>query len=210
MDLYISPMACSLSARITVYEAGLEGRVALHNVRLPDQRLEDGSAFAAVAPQGRVPALVTDEGALLTENAAILQFLADLAPESGLAPPAGSFARSALHQWLSFIGSELHKLVFAPQFSADAPAEARRFALDKGLPPRFGHLEAVLSQGGPWLLGGDFTVADAYLLTMLNWAVHLNLDTASWPAIEAWYGRALERPAVQRAMAEEMALYKAA
>ncbi|MGI3167955.1 glutathione S-transferase family protein [Pseudooceanicola sp. C21-150M6] len=210
MDLYISPLSCSLASRITVYEAGLDARVRFHAVTLMTKLIDDGGDYFGVTRKGRVPALLTDEGQLLTENAAILQFLADLAPEADLAPPTGTFARSELQQWLSYVGTELHKYLFAPQFTPDAPEEMRSYCLTKSLPPRFGHLEHVLSDGRDYLTGAQFTVADAYLFVVLCWAVHVEVDMTAYPSLMALQGRIATRPTVARALAEDMALREAA
>lgn len=208
MDLYFSPLTCSLASRIAIYEAGLQAR--FHNVEIWEKRVEDGRDYFEVTAGGRVPALLTEDG-LLTENAAILQRLADMAPESGLAPAPDSPARYRLQQWLSFVGAELHKGVFALVLPANATEERRRYALEELLPPRFDQLEAHLAETeGGWLTGAAFSVADAYLFVVLVWADHVGVDMARWPRLEVLRIRAGERPAVARAFGEEWAMGLAA
>jgi glutathione S-transferase len=205
MDLYFSPLACSLASRIAVYEAGLESETTFHNVTLPTKRYDDDADYWTVTAKGQVPALTTRDGALLTENAAVLQYLADLAPASNLAPPPASRARYDLQQWLSYVGTELHKLVFAVLYTPDTPAEAKVYARETSLPDRLGYLAKVLGDGRSYLVGDAFTVADAYLLTVLNWASTFT-DLGAWPAIAEYHRRVLARPTVKRAFVEERAL----
>ena len=202
MELYFAPLACSLATRIALYESGQTA--VFHQVDTKSHRLEDGSDFYAVNPMGQVPTLVTDSGALLTENPAVLQYVADRKPETGLAP-AGE-ERYRLQQWLNFITTELHKVVFIPQLDSKAPEGAKAYAKEK-MGPRMAHLERAL-KGRDFLLD-RFTVADAYLFTVLNWAVHLKFDLADWPLVAAYYKRIRERPNVARAFGEELALFRA-
>jgi glutathione S-transferase len=154
---------------------------------------------------GQVPALKTRDGSLLTENAAVLQYIADLAPAARLAPPPADRARYELQHWLSFIGTELHKLVFATLYTPHTPPEAKAYAQDKALPNRLDVLERKLA-GKEFLVGDTFTVADAYLLTVLNWA-STKTDLSKWPAITAYHRRMIARPQVRRAFGEERALW---
>jgi glutathione S-transferase len=206
MELYFSPLACSLASRIAIYEAALEGETTFHNVTLSTKRYDDDADYWAVTGKGQVPALTTRDGSLLTENAAVLQYIADLAPASNLAPPPASRARYDLQQWLSYIGTELHKLVFATLYNPHAPAEAKAFAREKALPNRLDFVAKVLGDGRTYLVGDAFTVADAYLLTVLNWASTV-ADLASWPAIAAYHRCMIARPNVRRAFVEERALW---
>lgn len=206
MDLYFSPLACSLASRITVYEAGAEDRVALRPVDTKTKTTADGQDYIAINPMGLVPALRMPDGDILTENAAILPFLADQFPEAGLAPASGK-ERSRLTQWLGFIGSELHKAVFTPILSPTAPAGAKEYAM-AAAPARLKRLDAHLT-GREYLLD-RFSVADAYLTTVLNWARFIGLDLAPYPAVAAYFERVSARPAVARAMREEFGLYQAA
>ena len=205
MDLYFSPLACSMATRIALYEAG-----AVTNYLEVDPRTKvvqsDGSDFRQVNPLGLVPTLRTDDGQVLTENAAILQYVADRFPEAGLGTSSG-MNRSRLHQWLCFIGTELHKGLFVPLLDKKAPAEIKPYILDKGL-SRLDYLESYLT-GREFLLD-HFTVADAYLVTVINWTMATPpVELAKWPAVKAYYERMRARPHVASAMAEELKLYKA-
>ncbi len=202
MDLYFAPLSCSLASRITIYEAGLEAR--FHQVTLSTKHLATGESYLDINPKGQVPALRTADGAILTEGPAILQFLADRAPDSGLAPPAGTIARYSLMQWLNYIATEVHKGVFYTLFNPASPPAAKAFARDELLPIRYRYLTGHLT-GRAFLLD-TFTVADAYLLTTLNWAAPAGVDLAAWPVLDAWRTRLLQRPAVARAVGEELAL----
>jgi glutathione S-transferase len=206
VELYFSPLACSLASRIAVYEAGIEREVAFHDVTLATKRCGDGRDFFGVSAKGQVPALITREGRLLTENAAVLQYLADLAPDAGLAPPPASDARYELQSWLSFVATELHKLAFAVFFDPTAPAEAKAFAVGEKLPKRLGFLDAALARTGPFLLGEAFTVADCYLAVALLWCRPAEVDLTRFPAILGYYKRAHARPQVARAVREELVL----
>ena len=205
MDLYFSPLACSMAGRIALYETGLEAETAFHDVTLIAKTVGDGRDYFGVNEMGQVPLLITRDGHRLTEVPAVLQYIADLAPEAELMPPAGSFARIEAQKWLNFVATELHKLVFSPQFTPDAGAEVRAFALGK-LPARLDHLDRHLAAHGPWLVGDRFTVADAYLLVVLNWPGSLGIDLASWPAVAAYHAQATSRPAAARAIREELAM----
>lgn len=198
MKLYYSPGACSLSPHIVAREAGID--VQLVKVDLKTKRTEDGADFFAVNPKGYVPALVLDDGQVLTEGPAVVQYLADLVPEKQLAPAAGSMARYRLMEWLNFISTELHK-GFSPLFNPAMPAEAKKLTLER-LVSRFDYLETQLQSSG-YLLGSQFTVADAYLFTILRWSTMFELDLSRWLAIEAYFKRVSERPAVQAALAAE-------
>jgi len=202
MDLYFSPLACSMATRIAFYEAGIIGNFI--NVDTQAKQLTDGSDFFAVNTMGQVPVLRTDSGELLTENPVVLQYVADQRPQSRLAPENG-LERYRLQQWLNFITSELHKVVFIPLLDPAAPEAAKTYAREKA-ERRFAHLSHHL-EGGEFLLAG-FTVADAYLVTVLNWARFVGLDLAKWPAVKSYFDRISARPHVAKAMAEEMALYQ--
>jgi glutathione S-transferase len=202
VELYFSPLACSLATRIALYEAGAEATFRQVDGRA--KRVEDGSDFFAVNPMGQVPVLRTDAGELLTENPVVLQFVADQFPQSGLAP-AGGMERYRLQQLLNFVTSELHKLVFQPLLDPTSGEGAKSFANTK-LDLRFGHLEKHLT-GHDFLLD-RFTVADCYLITVLNWAQVIGIDLTKWPAVLAYYKRLIKRPSVAKAVAEEFALYQ--
>ena len=205
MDLYFSPLACSMATRIALYEAGAETNYLEVDPRTKVVQ-SDGSDFRQVNPLGLVPTLRTDDGQVLTENAAILQYVADRFPEAGLGTSSG-MNRSRLHQWLCFIGTELHKGLFVPLLDKKAPAEIKPYILDKGL-SRLDYLESYLT-GREFLLD-HFTVADAYLVTVINWTMATPpVELAKWPAVKAYYERLRARASVARAMEEELELYKA-
>jgi glutathione S-transferase len=202
MDLYFSPLACSMATRIALYEAGAAADFKLVDGRT--KQLADGSDFRAVNPMGQVPVLRTDDGELLTENPVVLQYVADRHPDSGLAPRDG-IARYRLQSWLNFVTSELHKLVFSLLLDSKSPEAARDYARTK-VDLRFGHLNAHLA-GREFLLD-RFTVADAYLVTVLNWSQFAGIELARFPAVQAYFERLRQRPSVARAFAEELALYR--
>jgi glutathione S-transferase len=205
MDVYFSPLACSLATRIALYEAG--GKANFLEVD-PKTKLvqNDGSDFRKVNPLGLVPTLRTDDGIVLTENAAILQYVADRFPQAGISAAAG-MERSRLHQWLCFIGTELHKGLFVPLLDKKAPQEIKTYILGRYL-SRLDYLENYL-KGREFLLD-HFTVADAYLVTVINWTMATPpVELAKWPTVKAYYERLRKRPSIANAMAEELELYKA-
>ena len=202
MDLYFAPLACSMATRIALYEAGAQ---AQYIPRDRDKRLPDGSDFHAINPLGMVPVLRTDDGTVLTENTAILQYVAERAPQAGLAP-AGGIERARLHQWLSFISTELHKAVFLPLLRKEAPAEAKTYALSLA-GARLAIVEKHLA-GREFLLDA-FSIADAYLFTVLNWSSATPIKLDGFAAIQAYMARLQTRPSVAKALGEEFALYKA-
>ncbi|HWX68013.1 MAG TPA: glutathione transferase GstA [Rhodanobacter sp.] len=198
MKLYYSSGACSLSPHIVALEAGIA--LQLEKVDGKAKRTETGADFWQINPKGYVPALVLDNGELLTEGPAIVQYLADLKPESGLAPANGTLARYRLQEMLGYINSELHK-TYSPLFKPETPAEVRQERKDY-LRKRYMLLEGVLTKQ-PWLLGEHFTVADAYLFTVNNWAKHVDLDLSEFTALAAFQQRVAARPSVQAAMEAE-------
>jgi glutathione S-transferase len=205
MDVYFSPLACSLATRIALYEAG--GKANFLEVD-PKTKLvqNDGSDFRKVNPLGLVPTLRTDDGFVLTENAAILQYVADRFTQAGISAAAG-MERSRLHQWLCFIGTELHKGLFVPLLDKKAPQEIKTYILGRYL-SRLDYLENYL-KGREFLLD-HFTVADAYLVTVINWTMATPpVELAKWPTVKAYYERLRKRPSIANAMAEELELYKA-
>jgi len=198
--LYFSPLACSLATRITFLELGIEAEFIEVNGKT--KRLRDGSDYRAIHALGLVPALRLDDGRLITENAAILQYLAEA---SQALAPADLLGRTELRQWLSFVGSELQKTVFIPLMTADAPDGARAFALEKS-DARLAYLAERL-EGREYLLEA-FSVADAYLFTVLNWAQVTPIELRRWPALAAYMQRMLARPNVRRAVDAERELYQ--
>ena len=206
MELYFAPLACSLATRISLYEVGAPAAGTRYvQVDTRAKRLADGSDFYALNPLGQVPVLRTDDGELLTENSAVLQYVAERFPEARLAPE-GLMARARLRECLGFIGTELHKAVFLPLLDAKAPDDAKSYAREK-VSQRLGVIEKHLA-GREWLLDA-FSVADAYLATVLVWAGATNVSLAPWPSVQAYHARVLARPAAARAFAEERDLYVA-
>jgi glutathione S-transferase len=204
MELYFSPLACSLATRIALYEAGAKARFIEVDPKTK-RIMDDGSDYLKVYPLGMVPAIRMDDGALLTENAAILQHVAERFPRANLAPQSG-IARTRLQQWLCFIGTELHKGLFVPLFDKKAPEGTVANTLAKG-ESRLAYLNEYLT-GRDFLLE-HFTVADAYLFTVLNWSMATPVKFDRFPAIQAYYTRMQKRPSIANAFGEELALYKA-
>ena len=204
MKLYFRPFACSLAARIALEEGELDAEYVLVE---PGRPLPDGRDFAQISPMGYVPAIETRGGFLLSEGAAVLTYIAELAPEGVLAPPAFSDAHYRMLAWLNFVSTELHKSVFAPLLGRGAGEEERAAARRRVAKPF-----AVLSRHleAREFLEGGFTVADAYLLAILNWCEHAGIALADWPVLRAWRKRLRERPSIARAMAEEYPLLRAA
>lgn len=203
MKLYFRPFACSFSSRITLYETGVTAELV--EVDRQTGRGTDGVDFLSIHPLGLVPALVLDDGRVLTENAAILPYLASRAPDRGLAPGEEP-ARSYLRQWLSFIGTELHE-AFVPLLDPTAAPAVKAWAQSR-LEPRLAHVARHLTDRH-YLLD-DYSVADPYLLAILNWAQVTPVKLDTWPALTAFVARMLDRPAVARAFGEERELYVAA
>jgi glutathione S-transferase len=203
MELYFSPLACSLASRICLYEAEAEARFI--EIDAKTRLTPEGTDYRTIHPLGLVPALRTPDGELLSENAAVLQYLADHFPQAKLAPTSG-FERARLQQWLCFIGTELHKGLFTPLLDGKAPAEVKAYVLEKGR-LRLDVLAQHLT-GREHLLD-PFSVADAYLVAILNWTMVIpQLDLRQWPALDAYCQRLRERPAIARALNEEMELYR--
>lgn len=198
MKLYFSTGACSLSPRIVLMEAGIP--FTDEKVDLKSKKTASGADFFSINSKGAVPALELDNGQVLTEGTAIVQYLADLRPDSGLAPRAGSFERYRLMEILNFIASEMHK-GFSPLFKADTSADVRKSAVDI-LGKRLDWLSAHLA-GKKFLMGETFTVADAYLFTVLRWSGLVHVDLAQWPVLTAYVARVGERPKVKEALHAE-------
>ncbi len=201
MKLYFSPLACSLATRIALYEANVAADLV--EVDPKTKRTSDGRSFLDIHPLGLVPLLETDDGALLSENAAILQYVAARHPEAGLAP-SEPFEQARLHQWLGFIATELHKVVFVPLLDEKAPKDVKAYALSKA-DVRLEWVARHLANN-EWLLD-RFSVADAYLFTVLNWAMVTPIDLDRHPSIRAFQQRMRARPSVERAFGEERVLY---
>lgn len=195
MRLYYAPHTCSLSPLIVLNELDLPHQ--LIKVDNQTKRTADGRDFRAINPKGYVAALELDNGEVLTEGPAIIQYLADLKPSAGLAPQAGTWPRVRLQEMLNFITSEIHAGV-APLFNQDFPASAQDIFRER-LFRRVTILEDTLRQR-PYLLGAAFSVADAYLYTVLGWFKFFAIELRRWPAISAYEQRIAERPAVQAAL----------
>jgi glutathione S-transferase len=198
MKLYYSPGACSLSPHIVSRELGIP--LELKKVNTKDKTIEGGGDFWKVNARGYVPALELDDGHVLTEGPAIVQYLADRKPEAGLAPKAGSTERYQLQEWLNFLTSEIHK-GFSPLFKPNTPEEYKKISKDN-LANRFDWLDQQLA-GKDSLMGKAFTVADAYLFVLLNWTKFQSIDLAKWPNLSAYQARVGARPKVQEALKAE-------
>ncbi len=198
MKLYYSPGACSLSPHIIACEAELP--IELIKVDLASKLTETDEDFKQLNPNGYVPLLILDDGNSLTEGPAIIQYLADQAPDKKLIPPAGTFERYQLQQWLNFISTEIHKS-FSPLFNPVAPEAAKELATDILMKRLETVAEHLSSQ--PYLLGEHYSVADAYLFVTLSWGQYVNIDISRWPALARYADKISERPAVQKAMKAE-------
>ena len=196
--LYYVPGACSLSPHIALREAGLPFDLVLANLKT--KTLADGSDYLAVNPKGQVPVLELNDGQRLTEGPAIVQYIADQAPAAKLAPPAGTLARYRLMEWLNFITSDLHK-GFTPLFSPATPEEYKTIARAR-LIDRLTWVDSQLA-GKDYLMSEGFSVADAYLFTVVNWSKPVGLDISALKNLAAFMGRVAARPAVQEALKAE-------
>ncbi len=200
MKLYYSPGACSLSPHIALHEAGIAFEAVLASTKT--HKLLDGTDYYGINPLGYVPLLELDDGTLLREGPAIVQYIADQAPLKNLAPANGTLARYRLQEWLTFIGTELHK-GFSPLFNPAMPEDAKAISRTR-LMSRYTWLEKELA-GKDFVMGEHFSVADGYLFTVTNWAKALKLDLAGFPTVLAWHDRVGSRPAVQAALKAESA-----
>lgn len=198
MKLYYSPGACSLSPHIVLREAGLGFELVLASTKT--HKLADGTDYYAINPKGSVPLLELDNGERLTEGPVIVQYLADLAPASHLAPANGTMARYRLQEWLNFLTSEVHK-GFSPLFNPATPEDYKPLAKAR-LADRLGLINAGL-EGKAYLMGDQFTVADAYLFVLTNWTKPVGLDISHLAHLGAFMARVAARPAVQEAMKAE-------
>ncbi len=205
MKLYFSPGACSFSPHVVMNELGL--KFDLVKVDMKAKKLASGGDYTAINPKGYVPALELDNGELLTEGPAIVQYLADMKPELGLAPKAGTVERYRLMEMLNFITTEIHK-GFSPLFNADGMVpskegntQLRDFTKTK-LGLRVGYLADILAKQ-PYLLGEKMTVADVYLMTCLRWSAYTGFDLSAWPSITGFMARMQDRPSVQMAIKAE-------
>ena len=204
LQLYFFPMACSLSSRIALMEAGIEAQYHLAHI-WTKQVVDDGSDFRDVSPKGAVPVLVLENGERLTESAAVLQYIADLNPKAGLAPAFGDPDRYRLQEWLSFVGAEIHKAFLFPTFwyKDDGSLAKPRARITQTLSVPAAHLAER-----EFLIGDSFTVADAHLVWALLLLGHARVDLAQWPSLIAYRDRIQARPQVRAAIGIEMALRK--
>ena len=198
MKLYYSPGACSLSPHIVLAESGLA--FDLDKVDFHTMKTERGADFSKINPKGYVPVIELDNGQVLTEGSAIVQYLADQVPQKKLAPPAGTMERYRLQEWLNFIATELHK-GYSPLFNSKLPDDMRAKSVDR-LGARIG-IAAKQLEKSSYLMGDAFTVADAYLFTILRWSPRVELDLSPWPVLSGYQKRVAERPAVHAALAAE-------
>lgn len=198
MKLYYAPGACSLSPHIVLRELGLP--VELQKVNTKDKTMEGGGDYWKVSGKGYVPTLELDDGQVLTEGPAIVQYLADRKPESGLAPKNGTPERYRLQEWLNFLTAEIHKS-FSPLFRPNTPEDYKTISKEN-LAKRFDWLDQQL-KGKDFLMGKTFTVADAYLFVLLGWTKPVGMDLARWPNLAAFHARVAARPKVKEAMVAE-------
>jgi glutathione S-transferase len=204
LKLYFFPMACSLASRIALMEAGIEAQYHLAHI-WTKKVVDDDSDFRGISPMGAVPVLVLENGDRLTESAAVLQYIADVKPEAGLAPPFGDPDRYRLQEWLSFIGAEIHKAFLFPTFwyKDDGSLAKPRARITQTLSVPSAHLA-----DREFLVGDRFTVADAHLIWALLMLRPAGIDIAQWPSLSAYLDRMQARPAVRDAIVTEMALRK--
>jgi glutathione S-transferase len=198
MKLYYAPGVCSLSPHIVLEEAGLKHGLVKTDIRA--KTTEGGADYKQTNPLGYVPALELDDGTIMTEGPAIVQYIADKVPDKKLAPANGTAERYKLQSWLNFISSELHKS-FSPLFNPAMPEEGKKIYRDR-LAARFSHVDQHLAKN-QYLMGNSFSVADAYCFTVLRWTSNLKIDLSPYPNIQAYMQRMEQRPAVQAAMKAE-------
>jgi len=203
MKLFTRPGTCSLAPDIALREAGIA--FELVKVSRHTGKTSEGVDFMTINTKGYVPALLLDNGELLTENAALLQYIADLNPAAKLAPPAGTIERYRLAEWLAYINSEVHK-GFSPLFVPNASEDLKQYARGN-LTKRVGWLAEHLGSK-PFLLGEQFSVADAYLFVVLTWSPHVSFDLTQWPNLLAFQERVAARPHVVEALTAEGLLRK--
>lgn len=199
MKLYYLPGACSLASHIVAREAGLKLDIVKVE-RSAGQKTAEGRDYTTINPKGAVPALVLDNGDVLTENAVVLQYLAEQAPKAGFMPSGGGMQRWRLLELLHFVATELHKN-FSPLFNPATPPEMRKIIIET-LGARFDVLERTIGDK-PYLTGENFTIADAYAYTVLNWSRIQKIDLDRWSNLKAFVQRVAARPAVQQALREE-------
>jgi len=200
MKLYYATGTCSLSPHIVASEAGIALELERVDIGHTPPVTETGADYSAINPNGYVPALRLDDGSILTEGAAIVQYLADLKPETGLAPPAGTPARPRLQSWLNFIATELHKMYSPWLFHQEYGEPVQAIARGK-IERRLAFVEAHLATSGPFLMGERFTAADAYLFTIVGWSGYAKVDLSAFPQVRGFMDRVGARPKVRDAVA---------
>ncbi len=198
MKLYYTPGGCSLSPHIVSREAGIE--LELEQVDIREKKTRSGEDFWSINAKGYIPVLEMDDGQRLTEGPAIVQYLADQKPQSGLVPAAGTIDRYRVQEWLNFVASELHK-TYSPLFRPTTPEEFKKLSREN-LGKRFDWIERELI-GKQYLMGDKFTIADAYLYVVLRWSPRVGLDLSKWPNVKAYVDRVAARPKVQEALRAE-------
>ncbi|UTS81667.1 glutathione transferase GstA [Phaeobacter piscinae] len=199
MKLYYKPGACSLASHIALHESGRP--FDIEAVDTVAGRTEGGADYRAITPKGYVPALRLEDGGILTEGPAILQYIADRHPEAGLAPVSGTLARTRMQEQLNWIGTELHK-AFGPLFrEGSTAADKAKARID--VAGKFDLIEAQLGDGRAWLVADQFSVADAYLFVVANWANFTGIDLVGWPRLAAFVDRSAAHPSAQAAMRAE-------
>ena len=198
LKLYYVPGTCALCPHIVLHEAGVS--FTAEKVNPKDKTTEGGQDYNAINPKGSVPALVMNNGQLLTEVAVIVQYLADLVPDKKLAPLAGTLERYRLQEWLNFISSEIHK-GYSPLFNPKVPEETKTIFRER-LAGRL-NIAAKALEDKEYLMGKTFTVADTYLYTVLRWSPRMNVDLSTWLVLQTYMERIAARPAVMAAMVEE-------
>ena len=198
MKLYYTPGACSIHPHIALCEAGIAHEI--EKVDLKEKKTASGANFLAINPKGYIPALQLDNGEVLVEGVAIVQYIADQKPDSGLAPKNGTMERYRLQEWLTFISSELHKQ-FSPLFNATIPDDVKKFFRDK-IAGRFAYIDKELA-GKDYIFGSKFSVADGYLYNMIRWARRVEMDLSGCPNVVAFEKRVEARPKVIEALKAE-------
>lgn len=207
MKLYYKPGACSMASHIILNELGVS--FDLDKTDTDANTTEAGADFLKISPNGYVPALETDDGDIITENPAVLQYLADQSPDAGLAPPNGTLPRTRLQETLNFLSSELHTS-FGPFFSGVELDDARRKKADAGVQRRAAHIERSLADGRDFLMGDTFSVADAYAFVVLNWAGFVGVSLDAHPKTQSYVARIAARPTSIKAMIAEGLMEQAA
>lgn len=198
MKLYYKAGACSLSPHIVLREAGVD--FSIEKVDLSSKQTEEGDDFFKINPKGQIPTLLLDDGTILTEGVAIVQYIADQKPDRQLMPEVGTLARYHALEWLNYIATELHK-GFSPLFNPKAPDEFKAL-MREALSKKFAYVNASLKDKN-FLLGSHFSVADAYLFTVMRWAQALKFDLSALVDLNAWLARVAARPAVDAALVAE-------